>query len=245
MTALLLLFAPLAVHLAAIYALSGYVNGRAMRFLGRRIYLLVMWPGVVVHELSHLAACLLTRTKVFEVKLFAPHEEAPGTLVLGYVRHAQPSGPLAATLIGSAPFFGGAAALWLTLRLVLPGLKAPAMTSIPGYLELLGTVFAALEWRSWMTYLLLYLIVVFSSHIAPSRPDMLHSLAGVAGLAAIGLVFAGIDRLFSVRILSAFTQAAAAPLASVTALLGYGLAFTAAMAAAFAIVEASAVLWKR
>jgi hypothetical protein len=55
-------------------------------------------PGVVIHEYSHALACLLTRTKIFEIKLF----ESEG----GHVTHEKRN-PLTMTVIAMAPLFGG------------------------------------------------------------------------------------------------------------------------------------------
>ena len=262
MASFLLLFVPLAAQLAAIYFLSGYANRVLFRRLGRALYLVIMWPGVTVHELSHLVACLVTFTKVYEVKLFAPHEEAPGTLVLGYVRHAEPRDPVSAALIGGAPFFGGAAALWAAMRFLLPRAASGAFTalSLPGsghdlaalaarlagqYASFFGTLAHALDWRAWTTYAFLYLVLVLSSHIAPSKPDMLHALAGVIGIVVLIWIFAAAGGYFGLSAPASFIKGASDFVGSVTVLLSYGLAFTLVMSVVAASLETAIRLWKR
>lgn len=257
---ILLLFVPLALQLAAIYVLSGYANSVLFRRLGKTLYLLIMWPGVMVHELSHLLACLVTFTKVFEVKLFAPHEESPGTLVLGYVRHAQPGNPVSAALIGGAPFFGGAAALWVAMRLLFPSANAvfTALSATNGqdlaalglrlagqYAAFFASLAQALDWRSWTTYVFFYLVLVLSSHIAPSRPDMLHALSGVIGIIVLVGVFVAIGRWLGFAMQAGLIAAGSQYVGSVTVLLSYGLAFTFLMAVIAAAIQGVAALSKR
>src|SRR5260221_628721 len=111
--------APLIVQLVLLSVLGGAVNRSAYRSFGKGIYLLLMCPGVIVHELSHLVGCLVTGTKVRQVRLFAPRDEG-GSLVLGEVEHDRPRSAIARTIVAGAPFFGGAAAILLLTRLFLP-----------------------------------------------------------------------------------------------------------------------------
>ncbi len=55
---------------------------------------LVMFPGVISHELAHLLACLVTGTKVSGVKLWGLDE--------AWVKHEEP-GPFSMVLIAVAP----------------------------------------------------------------------------------------------------------------------------------------------
>jgi len=55
-------------------------------------------PGIIIHEYSHALACLLTRTKIHEIKLF----EKEG----GHVTHEKRN-PIIMTVIAMAPLFGG------------------------------------------------------------------------------------------------------------------------------------------
>jgi hypothetical protein len=200
------LFAPLALQLVILYALSSAMNRLAFARLGKTVYLLVMWPGVVVHELSHFLGCVVTRTKVFEVKLFSPREEGPGNMVLGFVSHAKPRGPFSTFVISAAPFFGGAAALWGILALAAPqalgGLGAPfafgtgrgAIDALAdaavSYVAFARALAASLDWHSWRAYLALFLLLSISTHVAPSRHDMKYALAGAFSLAVLGAVLA-------------------------------------------------------
>lgn len=63
------------------------------------LFWLFGFPGVVVHELSHYLACVLTGTKVFRVKFFSLSGPA-------YVVHARPSA-WQGVVISIAPFLIG------------------------------------------------------------------------------------------------------------------------------------------
>ena len=80
------------------------------RKLGRQLFYLLIMPGTVIHELSHLAACKLSRVRVFEVRLFDPQPSG----VVGQVVYER-CDPLRRNLIAFAPFLGGALALYVSI----------------------------------------------------------------------------------------------------------------------------------
>lgn len=240
----LILLAPLCIQLVLLYALSSTVNRVAFQRLGKTLYLLVMWPGVIVHELSHLVGCLLTRTRVREVHLFSPREEGPGNLVLGFVTHDKPSNPVATFVVSAAPFFGGAAALALILRLTAPqaltGIVIPtaafadpaavAADTLRAYAGFLTTLGRSLDWGSWTSWLAAFLLFSVSAHVAPSRHDMKYALAGAAGIAALVAAFAWAGGRYAPGIVAGAATWTAKAVAVTGVLLGYGLACVATAA---------------
>jgi hypothetical protein len=190
----------LVVELAFMTALVRLMNRLAYRNFGERIYLLLMWPGVAVHELSHAAACVLTRTRLVEVKLFSPRKARRGEMLLGYVKHEQPKNRLAGVVIGAAPFFGGTAVLALLFRLAFPataGRLGAVAASVAGPLQLARRIsdFAVdlvqeaatrTSWDAAWPWLAVWLMVAVAAHLAPSRSDLEASattlLAAVAGV---------------------------------------------------------------
>lgn len=250
----LLLFAPLAFQLVVLYVLSSAMNRVAYARLGKTLYLLLMWPGVMVHELSHAAGCLLTRTRIFDVKLFSPREEGAGNLVLGFVTHEKPRNPFAMFVVSAAPFFGGAAALWGILWLAAPsalrGLGSPlefgsgqdAAAAIVGavraYAAFASSLAAALDWHSWKTYLALFLLFSVSAHVAPSRHDMKYALAGAAAVAAFVALLAWLGGRYAASATAAAALWTAKAVAAVTAVLGYGLACVSVAAVLFLAASA-------
>jgi hypothetical protein len=240
----LVLLAPLCVQLVLLYGLSSAVNRVAFRRLGKWPYLLVMWPGVIVHELSHLAGCLLTGTRVREVHLFSPREEGPGNLVLGFVTHDKTSNPIATFTVSAAPFFGGAAALALILRFAAPDALSGAIVPAAGfadpaaaaaetlraYVGFVTTLFGGLDWGSWTSWLAAFLLFSVSAHVAPSRHDMKYALGGAAGIAALVAVLAWAAGRYAPGIAAGAAAWTAKAVAVTSVLLGYGLACVATAA---------------
>jgi hypothetical protein len=166
-----------------------------------RYFRYALAPGVVVHELSHLAACLLTGASVKRVVLFGPSG--------GGVEHSPPKMPLVGQpIISLAPIGGCTLALWfvwLTFAGSL-GLEAVALPdvdlSVVGLAEVwqtLKTVYV--DWFRWIFSrdflsirgaVFLYCVLTFSICMAPSRTDLRHA---VTGLAAIGAIVFLVHRL--------------------------------------------------
>ena len=65
-----------------------------------RIYQIILFPGVVIHELSHFVFCLLSGARVHNVEFFSPSG--------GSVTHSKPKLPVIGMfLISLAPFLVG------------------------------------------------------------------------------------------------------------------------------------------
>ena len=241
MYGIFLIFIPLLLQLFLLHFLAKLLDRLFYERFGRTFYLLFMWPGVTVHELSHLAACLVTFTRVREIRLFAPRDERSGTLTLGWVAHDKPRNPVVSTLIGSAPFFGGAAALWLLLHWLYPAVLQQAdlrplvwsggwrgaidlfIGSASAYAGLAAAVFAQLAEGGWRTAVFLIAATSLAAHSAPSKTDLRHTVIGLA--AAIVLLLLAV--LIGGRLDPAWPQRLAGfvsrPIGAVSVLLGYGL----------------------
>jgi hypothetical protein len=252
MPAFALLLLPIVLQLAVLYVLSEALNRMAYRRLGKTLYLLLMWPGVVVHELSHLVGCILTGTKVREVKLFSPRDDGGGDLVLGYVGHDRPRDAFATLVVSAAPFFGGAAALAALVSFLLPrgaagalpplafgdgsaqAFAAAAIGAAKGYASFASSLLSSLDPASWRTWLFAYLFLSVSSHVAPSRPDMRYAVTAAVITVAVmaGIVVLG-GRYWPGAVAAAGRWSAGAA-GSVTVLLSYGLFGVLTAAALFA-----------
>lgn len=96
------LFALLAICYGASYAIM-----RALHRLNQRSYRLfrfIVLPGVIIHELSHAVACMLTATPIVEMNFW--------TETGGHVVHHRPKWPvITQPIISLAPFLIGTAAL--------------------------------------------------------------------------------------------------------------------------------------
>jgi hypothetical protein len=115
----------LAVELVVLYAAGSYAMGRLMGFtfsgglVGRIAFYLLVFPGVVLHEVAHYLACFITGTRVVRFAPFSPQSSADGRLVLGYVRHERRALPIKA-IIGLAPVLLNPLGLLFATALLTP-----------------------------------------------------------------------------------------------------------------------------
>ena len=86
------------VWMFILIGLSFAIDRMLARVSSHTAHRIFVGPGVVIHEYSHALACVLTRTKIFEIKLF----ESEG----GHVTHEKRN-PIVMTAIAMAPLFGG------------------------------------------------------------------------------------------------------------------------------------------
>jgi hypothetical protein len=189
-------FAALLFWMALLVAM-GYLNDWALSriFRRHRAHRIFVGVGVMVHEASHWAACVLTRTKVFEVAMF---EESGG-----HVKHER-RGPVVMAFIGLAPVLGSSLFLMLLVWLFAMGgvgfapsgvdLEDPAAT-FTGMLLSAGTTLwmnlSALSLASALFLLFLYLAWSVVACIAPSTPDLKHAFAGalIVALACVLVIY--------------------------------------------------------
>ena len=155
--------------------LHRHIHGLAYLITGRRnwavlLYAIVLFPGVLLHELSHwIAANLLgVRTGSFSV---LPKTKADGSIQLGYVEYYKSSkvGPIRESLIGSAPLITGTAAILLIAFQVfdVTNLALAAETGdIESLSQAITTLFSTNDFLIW-----LYLMFAFSNAMMPSTSD--------------------------------------------------------------------------
>jgi len=151
----------------------------------------MMWPGVIIHELSHLAGCLLTFTRVVEVKLFAPSGET-----LGYVSHVKTSNPVKNIIISIAPLFGVSLVMVGIIHWLLPAtftviaqLGPSTFSSFSQAIETFRQISGSVPFDFWQTYIALYFLIALSSHAAPSIIDLKHAAIGICGLIILIVIF--------------------------------------------------------
>ena len=176
----------LAVPLAVIIAAFAVLTFCQRHFAGQIIRLVrfrILWyplvaPGVLLHECSHAAMCLLTLTRIAFFAPFWPHRQPDGGWNLGHVDHVA-VGPLRTTLIAFGP-----------LLLVPPALAGCTLALIgtidPAHLLNALTAVGPLRAIIWLA-----LIVLGGSAAAPSSKDPFSPLALVV-LVGLGVAAAGI-----------------------------------------------------
>ncbi len=131
-------------------------------------------PGVVLHELSHVAVALLLGIRVLRINLFqfrGQDDTRQGEVLVAK------ADPLRMSLVGAAPLFGGIALLLLLVRWLDPPPFALDW-------QLFGQLRALLG--HWSTTLGLYLLFAIANTMFPSEAD--RQAWWVVGLAVLLLL---------------------------------------------------------
>jgi len=254
------LFLPLLILVTILYFLSSFLNQLTARYLSRGLYLFLMWPGVVVHELSHFVGCLITFTKVKRVSLFHPHASG-GKMVLGEVVHEYTSNPIKKVIISLAPLFGVSLFLLILIKLLLPGLYASHLAGLKiniggsfgaqfwsyfrQFISYYQELWQNLDFGSWQTYLFIYLALSLGSHIAPSKTDLKYTFEGLGvALAALVILFIAF-RLLGIEYLWQAFNYLSYPIYQLNSLLSYGIVFTLILLFVVVLLGAARNLIKR
>jgi len=235
------IFLPLIIQILILYILSRLLDRLILRRIGRTLYLITQWPGVMVHELSHLVGCLVTFTRVFQVKLFAPQGDT-----LGFVSHAQSRNPVKNIIISLAPLFGVTAVIWLLIRFLLPELYFSILNPVKAgladftsfsqffsftkdyfaqYSQYFSNLWQNIDFSIWQTYVFIYLMLSLGAHAAPSKQDLKHTFYGLAGLVIIFLILYYLGLWLKVDILWSITKWLAYPFSLTASFLTYGIFF--------------------
>ncbi len=242
MNGIINLLLPLLVVTIVLYIFSRAVDRVVLRRMGRRWYLWTMWPGVVVHELSHFVACILTFTRVRRVQLYQPTADS-----LGFVEHDRTRNPVKKVIISLAPLFGVTATMWLIARWLFPEIHSSFeslmqsalvdFNSFQGFFSFSATYFNTyghylseliknFDASTWQTYVFIYLILSLSSHAAPSKEDLGHTYAGLFGLSILFALLYYIDQIIQVPLTWHVIQWLSAPVFIAVGVLMYGILFT-------------------
>jgi hypothetical protein len=255
------LFLPLLIQILVLYFLSRLVDKLVLRRLGRGWYLATMWPGVMIHELSHFVGCLITLTKVYRVHLFDPSGDS-----LGFVEHARTRNPLKNIIISIAPLFGVTAVIWLLTKFLFPELYLAFSSNISAALSDFTTfqnffnitrdyflqywiyikdLAGSFDLGAWQTYVFIYLMLSLSSHAAPSKEDLKHTYAGLAGLIVIFTLIYYVDQWLQVPITWTIIKWLTTPVYLAAGFLTYGIIFAAISLVIMLIFSLIVRLFKR
>jgi len=157
------LLAPV-ILLAAMHWSAQFLARQSSQLFGRRLQLYLFGlPGTIVHEGSHVIACLLFGHRVHHVKWFDP-QATDGAL--GSVEHSYDTSSayqrVGTIVIGVAPLLAGAAVLLIAARLLL---DLP-VARMAGLADLAGLTAVPL-WR-WALFAYVSLSVGGSMHLSAS-----------------------------------------------------------------------------
>lgn len=175
---------------------AGWLVNYLMSPLFGRFWRLFVAPGVIVHELAHAFACLLTGAQILEINFW----KVSG----GHVMHTQPRlhilGPV---LISFAPTLVMTIGLFALLPMLggeldsLPWVQTVPASATDLFMGYFASLWLALRYLDWLTitpWLLVYGMLNVAVTITPSATD-LHN-AKWAFLALL-IVTALLIRLFS------------------------------------------------
>lgn len=129
---------------------------------------LLFFPGVLIHELSHLLMASVLFVKVGAVE-FVPHIRGDGTVKLGSVEVAR-TDPFRRALIGIAP-------IGIGLSLIFSSLFYFTTPSLSGIIEV------------WKIIVLLYILFEISNTMFASKKDLEGTLEVAAAMCVIGGFF--------------------------------------------------------
>ncbi len=149
------------ILLFSIIILSFLLHKICSQIFGKYYYYFLI-PGIVIHELSHLFACLLTGAKVHKVKLFSKEG--------GYVKHSKSKIPvLGDVIISFAPIVGAILSVFIIHFL----LNFPIIRANFNIIELLNLI------QTWQFWLGFYLIASIFISLTPSAQDVKNSFASL------------------------------------------------------------------
>jgi len=194
---LLTLFLPIIISCIILNLLAKEQNRRLYAIGGWRALLISAGVGTPIHELSHFLAAVIANHKIIELKLFKPDKR---TGSMGYMTHSYREDNffqaiIGNTLIAIAPFFGGAAVIYLMSSYIFPDFSLFSRT-VPriyflnlndllnweSYLLVLDShlkffaflgkkIFSAAMLSHWKTYVFLLLMFGIVNHLSPSGAD--------------------------------------------------------------------------
>lgn len=166
------------ILLAAIPVLAIFIDFFLSHSLLGHRYRWFVAPGVIVHELSHAAACLLTGAKIGKISVFAKEG--------GSVEHKKPKVPIIGQIfISIAPLLVGVAALyWLSRFIGFNQIDIRAITpTVEGAKEHLFDLARSIDLADRRSLLLFYLLLSIAVTMNPSVQDLMN-IAVSAGLIA-------------------------------------------------------------
>lgn len=140
------------------------------------VYRIFIAPGVILHELAHAFACLVTGAKVTSINVFKKGG--------GEVRHTKPIIPIIGQIfISLAPFIIGFLAIYLIARAVgFRPLPADLIDAPHNALSFMVGSFSSINFKSIMSWLSFYLIISIAVTMTPSSQDLRNTTLSLIAL---------------------------------------------------------------
>jgi hypothetical protein len=152
---------------------SFFLNYLWFKIIPGKIRQIIIFPGVLVHELSHALGCIVTGAKIKEVAIFSPRGS--------YVSHSKPIIPLVGNFIISfSPIAGSIIALFFLSRFLNFPLPIIKFSFQPFYESFLivskeTIIFILNNYQSWKFWIFSYIIISLVISLAPSKQDFKNS----------------------------------------------------------------------
>lgn len=179
--------------------IHAHLHGVSLLLVGRPewaivVYAVLLFPGVLLHEVSHWLTATLLGVRTGGVSLL-PRRQPDGTLQLGYVEYYKgPTvGPIRESLIGAAPLVAGTAVI-LLIGYRIFGVTSVAEAIQSGDVSVLADAMAQLL-ATPNVFVWLYLIFAVSNAMLPSKSDR-HAWPAflvITGIVTIAVAFLGRD----------------------------------------------------
>ena len=131
------------------------------------LYALILFPGVLLHELSHALVAALLGVRIGRISILPQRKQ--GRIQLGFVP-VEETDPLRASLIGAAPFLIGSGVIIALGHLVFKTPEVVAAMALGDWASALRGVRAALQTPD--AWIWAYFVFAIGNTLLPSRADM-------------------------------------------------------------------------
>jgi hypothetical protein len=207
-----------------LYLISNYLH-RSLSFASRTLYVVLMLPGTIAHEMCHAVVALLMGARITKFSVI------PSGDSLGHVEYTSPKIPIIGNVaISIAPLIGCPAILLLISGYFGINFNFPpaSFEILAGSRFLLDGTFSfitGLDYLNWKTYVFLYLALTLGAGAAPSKTDILGMLPGLIIIVAViyALNYLGVNIQYLNNVsswLSAALSVAMMPLLALTVIIG-------------------------
>lgn len=156
----------LIVLIVAIIIISYGINMLLLYSVGG-MYRLFVAPGIILHELSHAFACLITGAPIESINVFKKDG--------GDVKHGKPKIPvIGQLLISLAPFVVGALAIYFLSKLL--GINDSNVSDLSlntgQFVDWIKHAFTGTNLTDWKSWVAIYLVLSIAVTMTPSSQDM-------------------------------------------------------------------------
>jgi hypothetical protein len=211
-----------------------HLHGLAFLLTGNKnwavaIYAIVLFPGVLLHELSHWLAAKLSGVRTGSFSLL-PRAKKDGSIQLGYVEYYKTAdlGPIRESFIGAAPLLSGTAVIIAIGYYIfnVPAFVTAVQTGdVDSLMLAVGALFATSDFFFW-----LYLLFAVSNAMMPSASDRRAWPLFVLILVVVAVI------LYLVGLREAILTGLMGPVATVFGFLGLAFSLTIAVNLPFIMI---------